>query len=130
MSQSSRRIKPKQDRKVAVALSYERGGERAPVVTAKGEGQLAEDILRLAFANDIRVREDPDLTQVLSVVEVDCEIPLEAFAAVAGNSCLCLPGKLLPIRMLRRSERTRRVPSRNRASLEAWNDDGNRGAGQ
>lgn len=83
MSQSSRRIKPKQDRKIAVALSYERGGERAPVVTAKGEGHLAEDMLRLAFANDVRVREDPDLTQVLSVVEVDCEIPLEAFAAVA-----------------------------------------------
>ena len=31
----------------------------------------------------MKVRKDPDLVQILSAVEVDCEIPVEAFAAVA-----------------------------------------------
>ena len=50
---------------------------------AKGHGEIAENILRLAFDNDIKVRTDEDLAEILSVVDVDCGIPLEAFAAVA-----------------------------------------------
>ena len=52
-------------------------------MVAKGYGELAEKILRLAFDNDVKVCSDPDLAQILSVVEVDCEIPVEALAAVA-----------------------------------------------
>lgn len=44
---------------------------------------MAEKILQLAFQHDVKVRTDPDLAQILEVVEVDCEIPMEAFAAVA-----------------------------------------------
>lgn len=73
----------KGERQLAIALHHERSGDKAPVVVAKGYGELAEKILQVAFANDVKVRQDPDLAQVLSVVEVDCEIPLEAFAAVA-----------------------------------------------
>ena len=54
-----------------------------PIIIAKGHGKVAEKILRLAFDNDVRVRTDEDLVEILSVVEEDCEIPLEAFAAVA-----------------------------------------------
>lgn len=72
-----------QDRKVAIALSHEGASDAAPSVVAKGYGELAEKILRLAFAHDVKVRTDPDLAQILEVVEVDCEIPVEAFAAVA-----------------------------------------------
>ncbi len=50
---------------------------------AKGYGEVAEQILKLAFQNDVKVRTDPDLAQILQVVEVDCEIPVQAFAAVA-----------------------------------------------
>ena len=71
------------DRKVAIALSHDIGSDHAPTVVAKGYGEVAEQILRLAFDNDIKVRTDPDLAQILEVVEVDCEIPLQAFAAVA-----------------------------------------------
>jgi flagellar biosynthesis protein len=70
-------------RQFAVALGYELGSEEAPKVVAKGYGKLAEQILELAFANNVKVRQDPDLAQILSAVEVDCEIPIEAFAAVA-----------------------------------------------
>ncbi|NQW11427.1 MAG: EscU/YscU/HrcU family type III secretion system export apparatus switch protein [Alphaproteobacteria bacterium] len=70
-------------RKLAIALSHDIDGGAAPTVVAKGYGELAEKILRLAFDHDVKVRTDPDLAQILEVVEVDCEIPVEAFAAVA-----------------------------------------------
>lgn len=70
-------------RQVAIALSHDIDGDAAPTVVAKGYGEMAEKILDLAFHNDIKVRTDPDLAQILEVVEVDCEIPMEAFAAVA-----------------------------------------------
>ncbi len=44
---------------------------------------LPEQILQLAFANGIKVRKDSDLAEILMAVDVDSEIPLEAFAAVA-----------------------------------------------
>lgn len=68
---------------VAVALSHERGSTDAPVVTASGRGELAEQILNIAFENNVKVREDADLAQILSKVDVDTPIPLEAFAAVS-----------------------------------------------
>lgn len=74
---------PVAKRQVAIALGHEKGGPGAPRIVAKGHGEVAEKILRLAFENDVKVRSDPELAQVLSAVEVDCEIPLEAFAAVA-----------------------------------------------
>ncbi len=70
-------------RQAAVALKHNLGQEAAPRVVAKGYGEVAEKILKLAFDNDVRVRHDPDLIEVLAAVEVDCEIPIEAFAAVA-----------------------------------------------
>ena len=70
-------------RPVAFAIKDQKKNNRAPTILAKGHGEVAEKILRLAFDNDIKVRTDEDLAEILSVVEVDCEIPLEAFAAVA-----------------------------------------------
>lgn len=67
----------------AVALGYEPTERARPRVVAAGRGAVAEQILRIAFANDVRVREDADLVEVLSAVEVESEIPLEALAAVA-----------------------------------------------
>lgn len=69
-------------RPIAVALSYD-GSAAPPKVVASGRGAIAEQILALAFANGVRVREDADLAEILSAVDVDTEIPLEAFAAVA-----------------------------------------------
>ncbi len=67
----------------AVALSYDREEDDAPRVVASGRGAVAEQILALAFASGVRVREDADLVEILSKVELDSVIPLEAFAAVA-----------------------------------------------
>ena len=73
----------KVERPIAVALSHDRGTTQAPVVTASGRGEVAEQILKIAFENGVKVREDSDLAQILSQVEVESPIPLEAFAAVS-----------------------------------------------
>lgn len=66
----------------AVALEYDKSKAPAPRIVASGEGHLAEQIVAIAFANGIKVREDADLVEILSVLEVDSMIPLEAFQAV------------------------------------------------
>jgi flagellar biosynthesis protein len=68
---------------VAVALKYEWGNQSLPKVVATGRGTVAEQILELAFANGVKVREDADLVEILSAVDVDTEIPVEAIAAIA-----------------------------------------------
>jgi len=68
---------------VAVALDYDPGADKAPRVVAGGRGAVAEQILQIAFAHDVKVREDADLAELLSAIDIDSEIPVEAFAAVA-----------------------------------------------
>ncbi len=70
-------------RKVAVALEYDRARDRAPRVTASGAGAVAEQILEIAFAQGVQVREDADLTEVLGALDVDSIVPTEVLAAVA-----------------------------------------------
>jgi flagellar biosynthesis protein len=68
---------------VAVALRYEPGEDIAPRVTAKGQGYVAEKILRLARENGIPLRQDPDLVELLSQLKLDEAIPPEAYKIVA-----------------------------------------------
>jgi flagellar biosynthesis protein len=71
-------------RQIAVALSYRpRTSDDAPKVVASGRGKTAQQIIELAFAQGIKVREDPDLAEILAAVEIDSVIPLSAFIAVA-----------------------------------------------
>jgi flagellar biosynthesis protein len=68
--------------KVAVAVTGEAG--RQATVRAKGRGAIAEQILDLAFAHDVKVREDKALTQMLETVELDSPIPWPALNAVCA----------------------------------------------
>ncbi len=70
-------------RKTAVALKDGTEDGEVPRITAAGRGKIAEKILQLAFENDIKVREDSDLVEMLSKIELDSPIPSEAFMAVA-----------------------------------------------
>ena len=70
-------------RTAAVALSHDAQNGGTPVVTASGYGCLAEKILDLAFASGVKVRQDADLAEILAALDIDSEIPPEAFAAVA-----------------------------------------------
>lgn len=69
--------------KIAVALTYERDVDEAPRLSAKGKGILAEQIIKIAQDNNIEIRKDPDLVTILSKLEIDMPIPLEAYTAVA-----------------------------------------------
>lgn len=66
-----------------MALDYDAGQDGAPRVVAKGRGEAAQRIIDLARQNGVAVRRDADLAELLSVLELDQEIPVEAFAAVA-----------------------------------------------
>ena len=68
---------------VAVALEYDSEAECAPKVVAGGRGKVAEQILQIAFDRGIKVREDADLAEMLSAIDINSEIPINAFAAVA-----------------------------------------------
>lgn len=69
--------------KKAVALKYDREASDAPKVTAKGQGKVAQKIIELAQKHDIPIKDDPDLIEVLSSLEINEEIPPEIYAAVA-----------------------------------------------
>ena len=68
---------------VAVALEYDSESEFAPKVVAGGRGKVAEQILQIAFDRGIKVREDADLAEMLSAIDIGSERPGTAFAAVA-----------------------------------------------
>lgn len=65
----------------AIALQYD--GDNAPTVTATGEGQLAEEILQLARENDIPLREDAMLTDLLKDLALGEEIPPVLYRVIA-----------------------------------------------
>jgi flagellar biosynthesis protein len=69
--------------KSAVSLRYDSRASNAPKVTAKGKGQVAENIIALAHEHNIPVQQDPDLIEVLSQVDVDQEIPPAVYQVVA-----------------------------------------------
>jgi len=70
-------------RKKATALKYDPEKSKAPIVTAKGEGFVAEEIIRRAKEHGIEIKEDPNLVEVLSKVDLYTEIPESLYKAVA-----------------------------------------------
>jgi flagellar biosynthesis protein len=67
----------------AIALAFDPLHDTTPRVVATGAGAIAEQILRLAFDNGVKVRKDETLTEMLSLVEMEQEIPVAALVAVA-----------------------------------------------
>ena len=65
----------------AVALAYD--GEGAPKVSAKGFGNLAEDIIALAQEHNIPINENSELVNVLAQLQIGEEIPYELYVAIA-----------------------------------------------
>jgi flagellar biosynthesis protein len=67
----------------AVALTYDPANADAPVVSAAGQGAVAEEIIRRAREAGVPVTEDPRLAAVLSQLDVGRVIPPELYAVVA-----------------------------------------------
>jgi flagellar biosynthetic protein FlhB len=68
----------------AVAIKYESGKDRAPVVIAKGQRLVALRIKELAIKHGIIIHEDPPVARSLfNSVEIGDEIPESLYKAVA-----------------------------------------------
>ncbi len=72
-----------ESRPKAVAMQYERGKDRAPKVTAKGQGKLADKILAMAREHHIPIHKDKALLEALYRLDVNEEIPEELYQVVA-----------------------------------------------
>ena len=70
-------------RRKAAALKYNPKEAAAPKVVAKGSGWLADKILEVAKEHRIPLRQDPQLVEVLSAIDLNREIPPELYKAVA-----------------------------------------------
>lgn len=68
---------------LAAALKYDAAKDAAPKVTAQGRGIIAEKIIEMAKIHDVPIKSDPALVQILSKLDLDEEIPLEIYKAVA-----------------------------------------------
>lgn len=76
-------IKKIPERQTAVAIEADETGLEIPRITAAGRGKIAEQILKIAYENGVKVREDSALAEMLAKIELDSPIPPEAFLAVA-----------------------------------------------
>ena len=70
--------------KKAVALKYD--GQSAPRLTAKGEDDLAREIMAIAEAFDVPTFQQGELTHLLYELELNDEIPEALYVAVAEIS--------------------------------------------
>jgi flagellar biosynthesis protein len=67
----------------AVSLKYSGGSNNAPKVTAKGQGWVADKIIAMAQEQNIPIRKDKDLIELLAKIDVGKEIPASLYKTVA-----------------------------------------------
>ena len=77
-----RRIVPP-GRRGAAALKYEPRVDDAPLLAAKGMGEIADKIIAVAREAGIPLYEDPDLLGVLMTLSINDFIPPDLYMAVA-----------------------------------------------
>ncbi|WP_460156067.1 EscU/YscU/HrcU family type III secretion system export apparatus switch protein [Pseudomonas sp. S2_H10] len=65
----------------AIALKYD--GTHAPTLTAKGDEELAEEILRIARDCEVPIYENAELVRLLARMELGDSIPQELYLTIA-----------------------------------------------
>ena len=70
-------------RKAASVLKYEANQDESPKLVAKGQGIVADHIIKEAEKHNIPIRQDPSLSELLSQLEINQVIPEELYQAVA-----------------------------------------------
>jgi flagellar biosynthesis protein len=71
----------KEKKPKAVALRYD--GHDAPRLTAKGQGEIAREIIERARETGVPLQENAELCALLARLELGDEIPRELYVAVA-----------------------------------------------
>lgn len=72
---------PPKSAPAAVALTY--NGERAPTISAVGNHQLADDIVRIAREYGVPLYENAELASTLARLSLNDEIPEQLYQLVA-----------------------------------------------
>ncbi|WP_286239938.1 EscU/YscU/HrcU family type III secretion system export apparatus switch protein [Neptuniibacter halophilus] len=72
-----------EQRQKAIALKYDQAMGRAPLIVAKGMGEIAEQIISLAEEHGVHIHESPELVEVLIRLELGDEIPESLYRAIA-----------------------------------------------
>lgn len=67
----------------AAALKYDMQKDNAPKLIAKGEAHIAKNIIKIAQENNLPIKKDEDLIELLSKLDIDKEIPASMYKAVA-----------------------------------------------
>lgn len=67
--------------KSAIGLLYEAG--RAPTISSKGFGELAQEIIKTAKEKGVLIHQDEALAKTLSHLELGEEIPKELYYVIA-----------------------------------------------
>jgi flagellar biosynthesis protein len=70
------------ERKKAAALKYD-SNYKAPIISAAGIGQIADNILKKASESNVPIVYDKELANLLVNVDVGDNIPFELYDAVA-----------------------------------------------
>jgi len=70
-------------RRQAVALSYDKHKQDAPVVVAKGSGLVADALIEKAKEHGVPIQEDPSLVALLTKLNIKETIPEDLYQAVA-----------------------------------------------
>ena len=65
----------------AIALKYD--GQHAPTLTAKGDDELAEAILKIARDYEVPIYENAELVKLLARMELGDSIPEELYRTIA-----------------------------------------------
>ncbi|WP_419764974.1 MAG: EscU/YscU/HrcU family type III secretion system export apparatus switch protein [Arcobacter sp.] len=73
------------DKKIlkAAALKYKINEDNAPTMVAKGSGELASNIIKIAKDNNIPIKKDEDLVELLTKLDINQQIPSNMYKAVA-----------------------------------------------
>ena len=73
----------KEKKEIAAALKYDSNNDGAPVVVAKGQGEVAKRIKEIAESSDIPTYQDEKLAKQLVNLSLGQEIPSELYHVVA-----------------------------------------------
>jgi len=73
--------KPQPEARQAIALNYD--GQSAPILSAKGDDELAEAILAIAREYEVPIYENAELVRLLARLELGDAIPEALYRCIA-----------------------------------------------
>ncbi|MGA4529927.1 EscU/YscU/HrcU family type III secretion system export apparatus switch protein [Ectopseudomonas chengduensis] len=73
--------KPQSEARQAIALNYD--GQNAPILSAKGDDELAEAILAIAREYEVPIYENAELVRLLARLELGDTIPEALYRCIA-----------------------------------------------